>query len=315
VIANSTTIASMSNLSDEQVAKFGAHALSLSALIWEGDPLLYHVSDGQEDEELGMYVSPGPAGRLQLQGWSEEQGALSYIPADSRRHEVVYSRTDYVGQTSSETTYYGAVLNLPDERCPLFFLHKQSASPFANLRFSTPDDDGFTPPPARPRTGPPFKFLVSDTLEGNEVVSFFWALDCLQITEPDVPGQDEGYHDDPDTESDPSDSDVEQDGQRWTGWGGKWARELLKLSEKGLPMASLSRTIWNSGDEKWGIEFILNVRFDPHLYYNLRLTFHISFSQFQGVSLEQTLIMRKQCGSGSQPLNHTRSKLQSSAFL
>jgi hypothetical protein len=250
---------------NELLTEYGAHAWSLSTLVWKGDPKVFEAGD--EDQKLGMYLSPRSECRLHLEGWSEEHNALSYAPANNEDYNVVYSRAQYIGLLGSTFTYEGNILN--QDRCPLFFLHQQGTSAFADLRIKTPEDDHDSDPVPRVRQKvPPFEFIVSDEPEPFAIEGIFSSLDYVTIVEPDLPGQTATIEYDSDgTESDPSDSDVEIDGQRLTGWGGKWARELLQLSEAGLPMTSLRRIIWSGFEEKkWGIEFILDVSWSSYLY-------------------------------------------------
>jgi hypothetical protein len=122
--------------------------------------------------------------------------------------------------------------------------------------------DNHTAPEAS--AGPPFLFCVEGVASGGTRGPDDFFRDDIILYEPDLP--DNNFNpltlgmNDEDSESDPYDSDVDGDLELCKGWEGKFAREILRRSEAGLPMGFLSKTVWDVHHQgRWGIEFKLEV--------------------------------------------------------
>ena len=90
----------------------------LSALTWDGVPTKYIVSYGTEGDHVGVYQEAAPPFLFNLNNNSDNtpNGPFQYTPAAAPAI-FRYTRSEYVGHTSSELTYYGR--HLGDDMSPI----------------------------------------------------------------------------------------------------------------------------------------------------------------------------------------------------
>lgn len=159
-------------------------------------------------------------------------------------------RARHVGYESSNFTYYGSIYGQADDVPPLVFLHRrENGNPWVAYINAKDEHEHKV-------VRPPFSFLTYVTREAPvECFSHPESAPFLHIPEPDLElhqhAIDTGDGDESDKVS--SDSEDEQDSQRYTGWSGDWTREFIRRAADGEPLGSLEKEVWTD-DKALNIE-------------------------------------------------------------
>lgn len=234
----------------------GSHTLQLSTLLWEwrGGPT--DVIYDTEPALMGTYAA-GPGGRIALDldaPWSPDHAAFVYRLPEMAPVRLRYTRRTFVGNQSSEITYYGGIISFQDECSgqtigPKLRIHDIHESAFPD----TLPQLAYAPSAGR-GPGPPFDLYNQDRLAGGD--SDASTIGCegfaLNVDAQDLPGQ--GWNDtDLHVLSHSDDERVCVDDYEWLGWQGDWLAGLLQKRARDQDMGTRTEIKWCAG-KIWGVE-------------------------------------------------------------